>query len=119
MTLFSQYSSAGLSSPFSTTEFPSSFSAVLVGGGATTRSAVYALFTMGLRTFYIFNRDADEVRSLIRDIKDKEVMQEVNFVCLTKVADVKKFLHGEAAERLIMGVGAIRMHVSFVCHVFF
>jgi quinate dehydrogenase len=34
---------------------------VVIGGGATTRSAVYALSTMGLHPIYLCNRDVNEV----------------------------------------------------------
>ena len=36
---------------------------VVIGGGATTRSAVHALWTMGLEKLYLVNRDAGEVEA--------------------------------------------------------
>lgn len=33
------------------------------GGGATTRSAVYALMTLGLHPIYLINRDPDEIKA--------------------------------------------------------
>jgi quinate dehydrogenase len=36
---------------------------VVIGGGATTRSAVHALWTMGLESLYLVNRDAGEVEA--------------------------------------------------------
>jgi len=46
--------------------FPSgAASALVIGGGATTRSAVYALSTLGLNPIFLVNRDEEEVRSVI------------------------------------------------------
>lgn len=46
--------------------FPSgAASALVIGGGATTRSAVYALSTLGLNPIFLVNRDEEEVRAVI------------------------------------------------------
>lgn len=67
---------------------------------------------MGLHNLYIINRDGDEVRSLIRDMMDKACMQGVSFVWLKETADVERLLGDETGNRLIIGVGAIRMYIS-------
>jgi shikimate 5-dehydrogenase len=47
-------------------KFPSgAASALVIGGGATTRSAVYALSTLGLNPIFLVNRDEEEVRAVI------------------------------------------------------
>jgi quinate dehydrogenase len=46
--------------------FPSgAASALVIGGGATTRSAIYALSTLGLNPIFLVNRDEEEVRTVI------------------------------------------------------
>lgn len=46
--------------------FPSgAASALVIGGGATTRSAVYALSTLGLNPIFLVNRDEEEIRTVI------------------------------------------------------
>ena len=51
--------------------FPSgATSALIIGGGATTRSAVYALGALGLNPIFLVNRDEKEVRTVVESFSD-------------------------------------------------
>ncbi|TFK41775.1 hypothetical protein BDQ12DRAFT_678466 [Crucibulum laeve] len=93
--------SSQLSSPSSLPPTPRiSGSALLIGGGATTRSAAYALTLLSLSPLYIINRDEAEVKAVV------ESMPGVQFIHLATVDDVQRYLSGKGRE-IVMGVGAI------------
>ncbi|KJA25518.1 hypothetical protein HYPSUDRAFT_37513 [Hypholoma sublateritium FD-334 SS-4] len=85
-------------------------SALVIGGGATTRSAVYALHHLGLAPIFLVNRDADEVARVVEGFSDTGV----ELVHLRSVADVDLHLRGGEEGRegqrrpeLALVVGAI------------
>lgn len=97
--------------------FPSgAASALVIGGGATTRSAVYALHHLGLEPIYLVNRDADEVARVVESFTGAGV----ELVHLRSVADVDAHLslggaeEGKARRELAVVVGAI----PCACHGF-
>ncbi|KAF8881210.1 hypothetical protein BD779DRAFT_1546833 [Infundibulicybe gibba] len=70
---------------------------LVIGGGATTRSAIFALGLLGVNSIFIVNRDADEAR------------RERVFDHLRHPGDVHEHLVGPEKRRIVVAVGAIRM----------
>ncbi len=100
--------------------FPAGAAAALViGGGATTRSAVYALHNLGLAPVFLMNRDADEVARVVESFSGSGV----ELIHLQSIADVDTHLRSreESAEEgkreLAVVVGAIpgTSHAYAVC----
>ena len=89
--------------------FPAGAAAALViGGGATTRSAVYALHHLGLAPIFLVNRDANEVARVVESFAGAGI----ELIHLQSVADVDAHLrNGDNGERevkrLALVVGAI------------
>jgi len=85
---------------------------MVIGGGATTRSAVHALYTLGMNPIFLANRDAQEVQATIADFASKAQGRKgaVELIHLTSVDDVEKHLGQNATDRkpgVAMIVGAI------------
>lgn len=83
-------------------------SGMVIGGGATTRSAVHALFTLGLNPIFLVNRDSDEVAGTIAEFKSKG--SKVELIHLTSVEQTEGLLGADAEVRkpgVAMIVGAI------------
>ncbi|KAF5317943.1 hypothetical protein D9619_012213 [Psilocybe cf. subviscida] len=85
-------------------------SALVIGGGATTRSAVYALMTLGLSPIFLINRDEKEVRLVIESFKFMGT-EEPELIHLRSLEDIDRYLgngstKGEKPELAIV-VGAI------------
>ncbi len=86
-----------------------------MGGGATTRSAVYALHTIGLNPIFLINRDPAEVEAVVESFKcfKGEQGESIDLIHLRGVEDVDRYLgSGEAGQSgekpsLAMIVGAI------------
>ncbi|KAF7309398.1 Pentafunctional arom polypeptide [Mycena indigotica] len=76
---------------------------LVIGGGATTRSAAQALSLLGLSRIFLVNRDEDEVRLVI----DSMSHLREHFVHLRDPQDVEEHLVGEGKARLLMVVGCI------------
>lgn len=89
---------------------PGVASGLVVGGGATTRSAVYALSTLGLSPIFLINRDEEEVRMVVDSFKTT-ALAGLELIHLRNVADVDRYLGDglTAGEKpgLAMVVGAI------------
>ncbi|KAF8997717.1 hypothetical protein BDQ17DRAFT_1309570 [Cyathus striatus] len=85
-----------------TVSYPDSLRAagMVIGGGATTRSAAYALTLLGLSPIYLINRDDAE----IREIQDS--MPHIRFMHLRSPKDVAGEL-GRGEVTVVMAVGAI------------
>lgn len=86
-------------------------SGMVIGGGATTRSAVHALYTLGMNPIFLANRDAEEVRVTIEEFASKRKGGKgVELIHLTSVDEVERYLGQDAVERnpgVAMIVGAI------------
>ncbi|KAF8997712.1 hypothetical protein BDQ17DRAFT_1362893 [Cyathus striatus] len=74
---------------------------MMIGGGATTRSAAYALTLLGLSPIYLANRGDAE----IREIQDS--MPHIRFVHLRSLKDLARELGGGKVD-VVMAVGSIR-----------
>jgi quinate dehydrogenase len=82
----------------------------VIGGGATTRSAVYALMTLGLSPIFLINRDNEEVRMVMENFESMGV-DKPELIHLKSVEDIDQCLgngstKGEKPELAIV-VGAI------------
>ncbi|THU89351.1 hypothetical protein K435DRAFT_761179 [Dendrothele bispora CBS 962.96] len=78
---------------------------VVFGGGATTRSAVYALHTIGLHPIYLVNRDVDEVAQVRANFPD--LVKAGSLVHLTSPTLVEELLAQPTSPKVLMIVGAI------------
>lgn len=91
---------------------PGQASGMVIGGGATTRSAVHALYTLGMNPIFLANRDAAEVQDTIRhfDERSEGKPNRLQLIHLTSVDQVEGYLGPEARESkpgVAMIVGAI------------
>ncbi|KAJ7780139.1 hypothetical protein DFH07DRAFT_1055805 [Mycena maculata] len=85
---------------------PSGTSAGLViGGGATTRSAAQALTLLGLAPIFLINRDVEEVRGVMDALP--HLCAHGGLIHLRDPADVEAYLVGEGKARILMAVGCI------------
>ncbi|KAF9477820.1 hypothetical protein BDN70DRAFT_880759 [Pholiota conissans] len=80
---------------------PGSASALVIGGGATTRSAIYALSQLGLQPIFLLNRDDDEVRGVIESFQ----VQHASSTCpellhIRDMTDVKRYF--ESGSRCVL-----------------
>lgn len=75
----------------------------IIGGGGTTRAAVFALSSLGVSPIYLINRDADETKSIIDHFPN------LSLIALQSVEEAEKALKAEtdAGKRLAIGVGCI------------
>lgn len=85
---------------------------MVIGGGATTRSAVHALYTLGMNPVFLVNRDAAEVQATIDEFetKSKGGSDKLKLIHLTSVDQVEGLLGVNASDRVpgvAMIVGAI------------
>jgi len=78
---------------------------IVFGGGATTRSAVYALHTIGLHPIYLVNRDANEVAQVQANFPD--LVKAGSLVHLTSPTLVEELLAQPESPKVLMIVGAI------------
>lgn len=113
---------------------PGQASGMVIGGGATTRSAVHALYTLGMNPIFLANRDAKEVHDTIAHFESKSKADDPNrlrLIHLTSVDQVESLLGPTASDRLpgvAMIVGAIpaiapksfeeRMVYTIATHIF-
>lgn len=88
---------------------PGKASGMVIGGGATTRSAVHALYTLGMNPIFLANRDAGEVRDTIAHFDArKSGPNPIRLIHLTSVDDVEAYLGPSGtAPGVAMIVGAI------------
>ncbi|KAF5388882.1 hypothetical protein D9757_005595 [Collybiopsis confluens] len=75
------------------------------GGGATTRSAVYALMSLGLHPIYLVNRDADEIKAVQSVFP--ELVRKGSLIHLDHRDKVEELLAQPHSPRILMIVGAI------------
>lgn len=77
---------------------------LVVGGGATARSAAQALAVLGLSPIYLINRDVDELLAM------RQAMPHLNerLIHLRHPQDVEAYLGQNCSPRVFMAVGAIR-----------
>ncbi len=80
---------------------------LVIGGGATTRSAAHALTLLGLTPIFLINRDPEEVRVVMEAMP--HLSKKGGLIHLKNPDDVEKYLVGPDACTLLMAVGAIRM----------
>jgi quinate dehydrogenase len=82
---------------------------MVIGGGATTRSAVHALYTLGMNPIFLANRDEGEVKITIEEFEGKKKDGKgVELIHLKSVDDVEKYLSEEGGKPgVAMIVGAI------------
>lgn len=86
------------------------YSAIVVGGGATTRSAILALWTLGIRHICLINRDEEEVKRTISWFQQVGLQDEgLKLRHMAGAEDVEKLYEnsGEDWPILALGVGAI------------
>ncbi|KAF8067932.1 hypothetical protein FPV67DRAFT_1165571 [Lyophyllum atratum] len=74
---------------------------VIIGGGATTRSAAHALTLLGLRPLFLVNRDAAEVCAV------QQSFPHLDIIHLKSPDDVEDHLARPDAVKILMVVGAI------------
>ncbi|KAL0072725.1 hypothetical protein AAF712_000488 [Marasmius tenuissimus] len=79
--------------------------AIVYGGGATTRSAIYALTSVGLHPIYLVNRDPGEVKQ-VQDVFP-ELVAKSSLVHLRSPEEVEERLVQSDAPPVLMVVGAI------------
>ncbi|CAK5268071.1 unnamed protein product [Mycena citricolor] len=77
------------------------FAGLVIGGGATTRSAAHALTLLGLSPIYLINRDVEEVKAVV------DAMPHLTFVHLQTPDHVEEHLVGEGKPKILMIVGCI------------
>ncbi|KAJ3986745.1 shikimate dehydrogenase substrate binding domain-containing protein [Lentinula detonsa] len=77
----------------------------IIGGGATTRSAVYALTKLGLHPIYLVNRASDEVKA-VQDAYPG-LVQAGSLIHLDHPDKVEDLLAQPDSPRILMIVGAI------------
>ncbi|KAF7345465.1 Pentafunctional arom polypeptide [Mycena venus] len=82
-----------------------SFAGLVIGGGATTRSAAHALTLLGLAPIFLINRDVDEVRAVMDAMP--HLSSKGGLIHLRDPADVETHLVGEGKARILMAVGCI------------
>ncbi|KAF8316183.1 Aminoacid dehydrogenase-like protein [Clavulina sp. PMI_390] len=81
---------------------PGTGSAMVIGGGATTRSAVHALHTLGLKPIFLVNRDKSEVEAVVESFPHlKETLVHLDTV------DPPSTIDGKYVPPILMIVGAI------------
>ncbi|KAJ7066778.1 hypothetical protein B0H15DRAFT_872440 [Mycena belliarum] len=87
--------------------YPSSgaLAGLVIGGGATTRSAAHALTLLGLAPIFLINRDVDEVRAVMDAMP--HLSMHGGLIHLHDPADVEAHLVGEGKARVLMAVGCI------------
>ncbi|KAL0577738.1 hypothetical protein V5O48_004232 [Marasmius crinis-equi] len=105
---------------------PGTGSAIVYGGGATTRSAVYALSSMGLHPIYLVNRDPREVKQ-VQDVFP-ELLSRDSLIHLRSPEEVEEYIVQSNSPPVLMVVGAIpaikpvtkqeRMVYTVASHVF-
>ncbi|KAF7303129.1 Pentafunctional arom polypeptide [Mycena kentingensis (nom. inval.)] len=78
---------------------------LVIGGGATTRSAAHALTLLGLAPIYLINRDEKEVKDVMHAMP--HLSSKSGLIHLKDPADVEKYLVGEGKPTLLMIVGCI------------
>ncbi|KAJ7663928.1 hypothetical protein DFH06DRAFT_1128290 [Mycena polygramma] len=83
----------------------SPFAGLVIGGGATTRSAAHALTLLGLAPIFLINRDEDEVRAVMDAMR--HLSAKGGLIHLRDPADVETHLVGEGKARILMAVGCI------------
>ncbi|CAK9784198.1 Aminoacid dehydrogenase-like protein [Cutaneotrichosporon oleaginosum] len=124
----------GVSVGTTATYAPGQASGMVIGGGATTRSAVHALYTLGMNPIFLANRDAAEVADTIAHFdsrSDPANPNRLRLIHLTSVEQVEGHLGPNATDRLpgiAMVVGAIpaiapksfeeRMVYTIATHIF-
>lgn len=92
---------------------PGQASGMVIGGGATTRSAVHALYTLGMNPIFLANRDAGEVQDTISHFEERSDASDprrLRLLHLNSVDDVESYLGPGAKNRqprIAMVVGAI------------
>ncbi|KAJ7173446.1 hypothetical protein C8R46DRAFT_991235 [Mycena filopes] len=88
---------------------PSSASGALaglvIGGGATTRSAAHALTLLGLAPIFLINRDVEEVRAVVDALPHLSSVG--GLIHLRDPADIETHLVGDGKARILMAVGCI------------
>ncbi|KAJ6568395.1 hypothetical protein DFH09DRAFT_1155276 [Mycena vulgaris] len=78
---------------------------LVIGGGATTRSAAQALTLLGLAPIFLINRDVDEVRAVMDAMP--HLSAHGGLIHLRGPADVEEHLVGEGKACILMVVGCI------------
>ncbi|KAJ7709014.1 hypothetical protein B0H17DRAFT_1031486 [Mycena rosella] len=81
------------------------FAGLVIGGGATTRSAAHALTLLGLAPIFLINRDVDEVRAVMDAMP--HLSAHGGLIHLRDPADVETHLVGEGKASILMAVGCI------------
>lgn len=79
---------------------------LVIGGGATTRSAAHALTLLGLSPIFLINRDPAEVK-FVQDAMPHRSSKN-GLIHLRSSEDVEQYLVGEGKPQILMAVGAIR-----------
>ncbi|KAH0582102.1 hypothetical protein H2248_011758 [Termitomyces sp. 'cryptogamus'] len=74
---------------------------VIIGGGATTRSAAHALALLGLSPLFLVNRDPAEVEAV------QSSLSHLTIIHLKNSDDVETYLGQSGSPKVLMMVGAI------------
>ncbi|KAG6867736.1 hypothetical protein C0993_011882 [Termitomyces sp. T159_Od127] len=81
---------------------PKTGAGVIVGGGATARSAAHALSLLGLSPLFLVNRDPAEVRAA------QSSLPHLSIIHLQNSDDAERHLGQPGSPTVLMAVGAIR-----------
>ena len=79
---------------------------LIIGGGATTRSAAYALTLLGVSPVYLINRDAKEIEQVIEAMP--HLSSKGALIHLRNPEDVEHHLGQNNSPTVVMAVGCIR-----------
>lgn len=85
---------------------------VVIGSGASARSAIYALDLLGLNPIFLLNRDDDEIEHLM-DIFPN-LTERRSLIYLKNPTDVQQYLAKPLSPVVLMAVGAIRACFFFL-----
>ena len=110
---------AGLRTRFPTLDIPhgalyrssKQYAGLVIGSGATARSAVYALSLLGLSRIYILNRDDDEVKHLMALFP--KMTKERRLKYLQIPTDIEYYLEKSISPVVLMTVGTIPTSTFF------
>ncbi|KAF8799571.1 hypothetical protein BYT27DRAFT_7201458 [Phlegmacium glaucopus] len=78
---------------------------LVVGGGVTARSAIYALSLLGLHPIFLLNRDDDEIECLMALFP--KLTKKGGLIYLKNPTDVERYLEKPVSPVILMVVGAV------------
>jgi hypothetical protein len=77
---------------------------MVIGGGATTRSAIYALSGLGLAPIFLLNRDDEEVRRVIESFQAQHgAPPGPELIHIRSTEDVQRYIGGRRSTAQSQG----------------